>query len=393
MEAGVFRNLMRTFFQYQADALLCVQQSQIVGVIHKRVIEELMSDLSHADTIREIPMHMIHSRDEAHELFLRHGIEVNERKVLPVVDTGGIFTALWTKKEILQTSIAGHENGEDADPVTEKTLAEEKFTKELVDEILKPATVAPVKPEIRFQIATALENNVKNIARDNSPEKSGFEKSSNVNEKNSRFHDADYVSIKTLEALPIPMLALDTRGEVLFYNQDWVKLQQQNRETLGVKRLMRVTRDIMAKMAFDGNLEIDSVLNLPDSPPGYLLQMKSILGDDEPRARVIGYIFWIEHASRPAPPGHTPQATADAPQKKKSPAQTGPDYSGKTLVELLEAEEKKIIQWAMEHTGHNQSNAAMLLGIPRQTFSYRYHRLFDEKPSGKSSGKRPPKKK
>ncbi|MDH4262885.1 MAG: hypothetical protein OEV78_07575 [Spirochaetia bacterium] len=375
MEADVYRTLMRFFFQYQTDILLCVQDKIIVGTINKRIIEELMSDLSHAKTSQEIPIHNISSQDETLEALFHHGVMVNNQKVLPVVDKTGNFIALWSKSEILGSSLQ-NQNLNSIDRAKEK----DQVKTDLQSKDFMPAEVAPIKPEVRFRISNTLENNVKTQANKHP-------------EETSSHYDTDYVSIKTLEALPIPMLAVDTKGEVLFYNQDWVNLQQHNKDILGVKSLMRVTRDLMAKMAFDGNLEIDSILNLPASPEGYSLKMKSILGDHDEYRRVIGYIFWIENmAAQNSSVNETKEAISKTPgktniSKNQFNEESNKSYMGKTLIDLLEIEEKKIMQWAMEESGHNKSNAAMLLGIPRQTFSYRFHKLFDEKPSNKSSGK------
>jgi DNA-binding protein Fis len=405
MEVNVYRNLMRVFFQYQTDTLLCVRDKIVIGTIDKRGIEELMSDLSHVKTAQEIPVNKITTQEQTLEALLYRGIMVNDQKIIPVVDNKGNFVALWSKTEILTTTLqfanlatpgfdktreTSHAQKE-AFNAEQNLTPEGRFAKEFIKENFKAAVVAPVKPEVRFKISSSLENNVRSQAEKHSES------------KNINHHDSDYVSIKTLEALPIPMLAVDTKGEVLFYNQDWVSLQQQNKEILGVKKLMNVSRDIMAKMAFDGDLEIDSILKLPNAPGGYSLQMKSIQGDHETPVRVIGYIFWAEHRYSENP--DLPKTgAAKIASENALPVETKIDenlktfehrqsYTGKTLIELLEIEEKKIIRWAMDETGHNQSNAAMLLGIPRQTFSYRYHKLFDEKPSGKSSTKSAKRKK
>ena len=371
-EQNIYRNLMRNFFQFQTDTLLCVHEDIIAGTIDKRAIEELMSDLVQTEN-QEIPVQKFFSGEDALEALVHRGILVNNQKAIPAVDNNGIFIALWSKAEILKhiTSNA---------PDVKKDSDYESLPK--IPE--KTNKVDPVKPEIRVQISSAQKNNeIKKTQQ--------ILNSSSAETTSTHFPDSDYVSIKTLETLPIPMLAVDTRGEVLFYNQDWINLQQREKNSLGVKTLMRTSRDLMAKMAFDGNLEIDSVLHIPGAPEGYSLQMKSILGDNEPVARAIGYLFWIEHNPSQNSSGKKPEREKSSQTKihpENDPAdEPRKDYMGKTLIELLEMEEKKIIRWAMDEADQNQSNAAMLLGIPRQTFSYRYHKLFDLKSTDTKSRK------
>ncbi len=52
------------------------------------------------------------------------------------------------------------------------------------------------------------------------------------------------------------------------------------------------------------------------------------------------------------------------------------EFSGRTLPEILAAEEARAMAWAMREANENQSDAALLLGIPRQTFNYRYRKLM-----------------
>ena len=51
-------------------------------------------------------------------------------------------------------------------------------------------------------------------------------------------------------------------------------------------------------------------------------------------------------------------------------------FLGRTLPDIVSQEEKRAILWALEQAGGNRSNAAMLLGIPRQTFSYKMQKYF-----------------
>ena len=58
------------------------------------------------------------------------------------------------------------------------------------------------------------------------------------------------------------------------------------------------------------------------------------------------------------------------------------EFSGKTLPDILAAEEARAMAWAMAEANGNQSDAALLLGIPRQTFNYRYRKLTRARMTG-----------
>ena len=52
------------------------------------------------------------------------------------------------------------------------------------------------------------------------------------------------------------------------------------------------------------------------------------------------------------------------------------------MPEILAAEEARAMAWAMAEANDNQSDAALLLGIPRQTFNYRYRKLTRARATG-----------
>lgn len=446
MENNPLRVLLRVFFQYQTSVLLYLENHYIAGVVEKKTAEEIMSDLSDVRQTSSIPFKKMTNEEELLNLFYRYAIEKDHQKVMPVVDQSAHFVGLWNKSEILQSLPQPAKAGKVSVPNVSVSGVSgpgisftEKPEKQAGVAFAESPVEVPVevketekkpRPEVQVKVnpdplSQDHRNNdrsadsLKPDAKSASSAESSRADSKRADQKNisaagleqtenpPEDENEEYIIVKTLEALPIPMLAVNTKGEVLFYNQDWVNLQKKNKNHLGVKNIMNITRDLMAKMAFDGSLEIDSVLSIPNPPQGYRISMRSILSEPVKISQVMGYVFWAEQEPEFIVPENAPQntlentigsnresnrekdngsvqstsheAVSEAALESVQDINGEKSYSGKTLIDLLQEEEKKIMAWAMQETGGNQTNAAMLLGIPRQTFSYRYHKLFDSK--------------
>jgi len=179
------------------------------------------------------------------------------------------------------------------------------------------------------------------------------------------------LAVLTLETLPLPMVAIDTAGSVIFYNKDW---EDDYASRVDNEFLLDEAKSLMAKKALAGSLEVKKTLDLPNILPKKLVRMKAmrseVLNDNNvPVMRTIGYLFWIDDSKVALIDSHSREEITTFSEDKQ--------YLGSTLPDILAEEEKKAISWAMNESDNNITNAAMLLGIPRQTLSYKYHKLFD----------------
>lgn len=185
------------------------------------------------------------------------------------------------------------------------------------------------------------------------------------------------LGLLTIEALAIPLLAVDNNAEQLFVNYDWLELEKKHGNLLEAGYLHRTVRELMADKAIAGTLSATETFELNKIVPGYTIKVRTIRNFDESEKKIpkaLGYLFWIEKKF-------------ELPERKQekensfmfNPSTGKKNYNGKTLPQVIEEEEKRVIQWAMEQADGNQSNAAMLVGIPRQTFSYKYNKYFKKK--------------
>ena len=122
-----------------------------------------------------------------------------------------------------------------------------------------------------------------------------------------------------------------------------------------------VASTVVMMRAMEGGLEHDETIDIRGILRSRVIKVRPIRPDSED-VMPAGYLFWLEPA---------PLDNHQYPGTEKNAA----TYSGRTLPEILEDEERRALIWAMEQAGGNQSNAAMLLGIPRQTFSYKWKKL------------------
>lgn len=363
MSSSPLQQLLRLFYRYEVRVILCLRDGTIAGYCQKSDIEELMSDLSSAQTTRRPPVIAVENLEGLLELHQQEGFLTDTGRFLPAVNESWEEEELLNRAQIIQT-----------------------WEKPRIS-ITRPRQSPPEAPSVMPEVTTKPPV-LKQKPAPGAPKKPSVEPSKSL-------HAPQELSTLALEALSIPMIALDTRGNLLFYNHEWNEFFDKD---FDIMALMKTAKNRMAEMAFAGELEVDSLLEIDDFTPGLPIRMKTIRNDQKSPPEVIGYIFWVETRAkaragdpRSEPPKSTPKPQIKTARKpdgqphdiESSPAKAAPEknndskrFLGRTLPEILEEEERLVLTWAMQEAGNNQSNAAMLLGIPRQTFAYRYKKLF-----------------
>lgn len=314
-----------------------MEGERVAGIIWKDDVEEKMSDLSVTNVVQRPPVVKISGLDQLIELYQAEGVKVENEKVLPVVDEQGGFVGLWNRAQLVRVWERMPEVKKWAPPAVSISVPE------MAEAGIKAMSAKRVMP--------------KHIA-------------GKAEQQRAKLHQEE-ISVLALEALPIPLLAVDTSGNVLFYNQDWRATVK-----LDVSLVMKTARSVMADRAFSGDIGVDSIFDLDGLAENVLIKMKAMTvtsKDNVGRERAMGYLFWVEEGE---------SFGASEAESKRSERVAAFDefdtkrFQGRTFHEIMIEEEKRVLAWAMDETGDNQSNAAMLLGLPRQTFSYRYKKLF-----------------
>lgn len=204
-------------------------------------------------------------------------------------------------------------------------------------------------------------------------------KQSSVNQDNSL---NGQLAIMTMEALPIPMLACDTRGEELFLNQDWQLFLKQKKDKLKTPILLEQAKKIMVRLAKANTLDSQNAM-VVENFSAYSVAEKKFLPYNvflkairmqisASEQKTIGYLFYIVRDAQEK------ENVSAVGKQEALAAKDSASYSGKTLPEIIKEKEKDVLLWAYHQAGENQSNAAMLLGIPRQTFSYKFNKYFQK---------------
>lgn len=204
-------------------------------------------------------------------------------------------------------------------------------------------------------------------------------KQSSVNQDNSL---NGQLAIMTMEALPIPMLACDTRGEELFLNQDWQLFLKQKKDKLKTPILLEQAKKIMVRLAKANTLDSENAM-VVENFSAYSVAEKKFLPYNvflkairmqisASEQKTIGYLFYIVRDAQEK------ENVSAVGKQEALAAKDSASYSGKTLPEIIKEKEKDVLLWAYHQAGENQSNAAMLLGIPRQTFSYKFNKYFQK---------------
>ncbi|MDH5719520.1 MAG: hypothetical protein OEZ13_02755 [Spirochaetia bacterium] len=346
MEIDKIKKLLRFFFFYETEYLFFIKKGKLTGVIKKSIIEENLSDLDRLKEINDEPEKIIleiTDLEEALEIYEKYAVKQEEKLVFPVVNSEFELTGLWGRKEIIQS-------WENIPSIKKWNPAEDEKKQ-------------PIK--IKIEKKTEETKNDKRAATTESYTKL-------ENEYKKKIYWSNLL-INAVETLPLPMLALDTSGVELFFNKEW----ETNRKgvfKLRTLELIKNAKNIIGEMAIKSELKLSEILKIDTLEKNKTVFMRCIQKAgilENENVKAIGYLFWIEE-SKDAAFEEKKQIKPFIKENDKKES-----YLGRTLPEILAEKERKALKWAYDEAGGNLSNAAMLLGIPRQTFSYRYKKLFN----------------
>jgi hypothetical protein len=382
---------MRIFIEYKADILPVVERGRIVGQLDRLSIMEALSE------IRPEGCTLALKKAESTDELLRR-LDNSEIGGLPTVNRAFEFNALWGRTEILQaqgkipqvkiwqpetaskqarTAPARDEpaavhllDTKDEAPTNPQRPTETAATTASMETAIHQKANATMPPAMQSNTITIVREAQANFERtrerQSAPEGGG--KQADLRAPAEKIHrelERGRLAINTLAALELPLMACDGNGSELFHNRAFGELRRRFASSLDSTALLKKAKDAIAESALKGELDIDRPVKLRASMQGYAIFCKAIRDYDNPSARAQGYIFWLETVAAPA------SIAADWSEGSDD----GSSYAGRTLPEILAAEERRAMAWAMREANGNQSDAALLLGIPRQTFNYRYRKL------------------
>jgi len=338
---------MRLFMEHKTDVLPVVERGRLVGEIDRLAIMEALSEIrpeGYTLTIRP--------PESADDLLRR--LDAAGADSLATINRHFEFNAVWGRAEILQAQ-GKIPQVKIWTPPSEPEPVKATFTT-AAETVAAEAPRAATFNIVREAVPSAI---TEQPAMRKTPETENYRP---VAENLHRELERGRLAVNTLAALDLPLMACDGNGNEIFHNRAFADIRLRDAMNLKSDDLVRRAKDAITESALKGDLDIDKSVRLKNGPRGYDVLCKAIRNFEDPGARAVGYIFWL-----------TPH-TAPSPALYAADAATG-DFAGKTLPEILAAEEAKAMAWAMREADDNQSDAALLLGIPRQTFNYRYRRL------------------
>lgn len=370
---------MRLFMEHRTDVLPIVERGRITGEIDRLAIMEALSEIR-----PEGYMLQIKPAESADELLRR--LDAAGLQTLATINRNFEFNALLSRAEILQgvgrtpqvkiwTPPAEPEPVKATFTAPPATAAETPPVAEALRESSAPSTFTIVREATRAPVAEAqpqrVETRPAGSRTDAPPVQRDPRTSMSAAENIHRDIERGRLAINTLAALDLPLMACDGMGSEIFHNRAFADIRLKDAIHLKSDELVVRAKDAIAESALKGDLDIDKAVRLKASPRGFDIFCKAIRNFDEPSSRAVGYIFWLSATDGRKSVG----AWMTEGESSSTAAGSGNDYSGQTLPEILAAEEAKAMAWAMREADGNQSDAALLLGIPRQTFNYRYRRL------------------
>lgn len=343
---------MQHFFRFSSEVLLFADED-VRGIVTRADIVHQLSDISQRET--KLPLRGINGEETLLQIFEAYSITYNGAQALPLMDGNLNITAFLNRGNLLEW-FSGEEE-------------------EIPEQLSEPETPAENKPSLKVRKNETVKEKQSEdptlTAREIQAEGFSFLHDNRENELEENKTESEHseetsqykLAIAALETLSVPMLALDLRGGELFFNHEWQDLQRQYRPQLESKGLFNSMRDqLSASIIERGGKAATDVINLEQNLLRHNVRGRTIETD---KGETLGYLIWLER-----------KVNASSSAGKAG----GKDFSGRTLPDILSDAEEEALLWAMEQAGDNQSNAALLLGIPRQTFSYKYRKHF----SGKS---------
>ncbi|MFO1470875.1 MAG: helix-turn-helix domain-containing protein [Turneriella sp.] len=390
----ILHRLMRLFMEHKTDVLPVVERGRIVGQLDRLALVEALSEIrpeGYTLTVQEA--------ESADELLRR--LDQEGASGLATINRNFEFNAVWGRAEILQAQgkipqvkiwqpptkdgVGLTEPRRTATDAAEAAVAEQAATHQPV--------IAPAAREIRLAEIPQLVKSAVKPAQAESPLASPPEAAATISivrelpaapaaapkietrpiaENLHREIENGRMAINTLAALDIPLLACHGSGSEIFHNRAFQDIRLRDAMHLKTEDLVARAKDAIAESALKGDLDIDKAVRLGQAPRGYECYCKAIRDYENPTSRAFGYIFWLV----PAAPAAS-EATA-----LYSATEGSAEFTGKTLPDILAAEEARAMAWAMAEANGNQSDAALLLGIPRQTFNYRFRKLTRARMTG-----------
>ena len=392
LNVDTLHRLMRIFIEHKADILPVVERGRIVGQLDRMSIMEALSEIRPEGCLLAI------KPAESTEDLLRR-LDSSGAGGLPTVNRAFEFNALWGRAEILQaqgkipqvkiwqpepaTPEIAAAATKAVNPMTELPAVSNEAATNLSGlarlsaraakldtpaEREKPAVAAHDETHPTITIVREVPAPAVRPAQSAAAEQAGPE-TVNLRAPAEKFHrelERGRLAINTLAALELPLMACDGNGSELFHNRAFSDLRRRFASSLDSTELVRKAKDAIADSALKGDLDIDRPVKLRANLTGHGIFCKGIRDFDNPSARSQGYIFWLEPVAAPA------SITADW---STGSSEGSGGFAGRTLPEILAAEESRAMAWAMREANGNQSDAALLLGIPRQTFNYRFRKL------------------
>jgi hypothetical protein len=364
LSLDVLHRLMRLFMEHRTDVLPVVERGRVVGQIDRLTIVEALSEIKPEGYSLSVK-----PPESANELLRR--LDNGGGQSLPTINSNFEFNALWTRTEILQAEGKIPQVKVWQPPANEDVPRPQEPLAPRATVQLSPSTVpaAETRPQTENETPAESIPRTISIARETRPLASEPAaprlETRTAAESLHRDIERGRLAINTLAALELPLLACDGNGNEIFHNRALAEIRMRDQINLRSGDLVVRAKDAIAEIALKGDLDINAPIRLKAGPRGYDIFCKGIRDFDKPDARAVGYIFWLQQSSAP------PSALYTASEGETN-------YAGRTLPEILAAEESRAMAWAMREANDNQSDAALLLGIPRQTFNYRYRRLQRE---------------
>ena len=295
--------LFRSFFQLKVNALFLIENKQIKGILYKNHFVEMFSNLEEGIQNFNLAenINSISNLDTLLSLFQEYSISINDKNVVGVIDASLDTLTHWERSEV----IAAFDSTKYENPTVEASTV-----------IPPESTLISQDVLIQYQLA-----------------------------------------VMALETFPMAILAIDTNGKSLFFNEEWLFFKKRFPQYLQTQVILKRAKELMIEYALHESINLSDIFTLHNTIPiDKCLYMKFIRS----QGKTIGYLFWFARDK---------METIDIQQPSI-------EESSLSLEQILTNKEKEILLSTLAKCNGDQRLAAQSLQITYKLFSNKYNKLF-----------------
>ena len=340
------KKLFSTFYQLNCKAVFIFYGSSKIYLLLKQELIEIMDENGNISLSSKLPKKEIKTTIELEQIFEKYSIPMEEQKKIPVLNQQFQTKGYWNFQNALAKlhPNTAYSNMESSDRGSSNVILSRRDPKKNFG---KESQKAPIKKSFSHYSKFL-----------------SHEINSNIQITLEKYNILKY----SLETLPIPMLALDSNGGLLFANEDWLVLIDSLKKKIKPGDILEMIQDKVVETVMDGTSFLKPIF-LNQLEEKSFMYFKPIQKNKED-IKIVGYLLWCIEKSK--------MTTKDMVEELFREFVQSNHHIKNVLGGFLDTIEQQTLQLALEKTKQKTKSASQLLGISDKSLYYRLSKLKSE---------------